>query len=69
MNGYIIAVANDQGPAAVYEYDNAIDAVHNYDRYVDYGFARVARTVTLTEPDGTTHMKTFLTPGGTNVQV
>jgi hypothetical protein len=63
VNTYVIAVANDSETATVYEYDNAIDAVHNYDKYVDYGFAAFARTISLLEPTGKVHTKTFLRPG------
>jgi len=43
-------------------YDCALDAVHAYDKVIDYGFARYEREAVLIEPNGKVHSKTFQVP-------
>ena len=54
---FTIAVAEDDDNTKYYQYSNAIDAVDTYNSFKDYGLAKYARTVILTEPNGQTHMK------------
>lgn len=54
---FSIAVAEDNDQTQYYQYSNAIDAVNVYNSFKDYGLAKYARTVILTEPNGQTHMK------------
>jgi hypothetical protein len=54
---FTIAVAEDNDQTQYYRYSNALDAVNVYNSFKDYGLAKYARTVVLTEPNGQTHMK------------
>lgn len=46
---YILTITNDSDPQDQYYYDNAVEAVHAFDKCVDYGTARSHRSVTLFE--------------------
>lgn len=61
MNNYkfSIAVADDSSQTQYFQFSNAIDAVNSYNSFIDYGNAKEARTVVLTEPNGQMHQKTF----------
>lgn len=41
------------------QYTNAIEAVHAYDKFVDYGFASYLLEVVLVEPNNRVHTKSF----------
>jgi antitoxin component YwqK of YwqJK toxin-antitoxin module len=44
-------------------YSNAVDAVHAFDKCVDYGFANEYATYNLLEPNGKMHTKHFYKNG------
>jgi hypothetical protein len=46
-----------------HRYDNALDAVDNWNRCVDWGFADEYATYNLLEPSGKMHTKTFYRNG------
>ena len=49
-------------------FDNALDAVNCYNKFTDHGTCVNERVVTLVEPNGKLHTKTFKYPVGTAVQ-
>ena len=53
----------DRSPHWTGRYDNALDAVNTYNKFVDYGFANEYSTVNLSEPSGKMHTKIFYTNG------
>ncbi len=53
----------DRSPYWVGRYDNALDAVNTYNKFVDYGLASEYSTVNLSEPSGKMHTKIFYTNG------
>lgn len=58
---YIVTIARDgESPArSIYHYSNAVDAVDNYNKYTDWGFAKEYLTVTLYGPGGLLNQKTL----------
>jgi hypothetical protein len=59
MNEYMIQVVEDGSVTFSRRYPNALDAVHAYDRFVDYGMAKYSREIVLLEPSGLAHSKAF----------
>jgi hypothetical protein len=61
MNNYkfTIAVAEDNNLTQYYQFNNALDAINTYNTFIDYGNAKEARTIVLTEPNGEIHKKIF----------
>jgi hypothetical protein len=53
----------DRSPHWTGRYDNALDAVDTYNKFVDYGLANEYSTVNLSEPSGKMHTKIFYTNG------
>ena len=53
----------DKSPHLIGRYDNALDAVDTYNKFVDYGLASEYSTVNLSEPSGKMHTKVFYTNG------
>jgi hypothetical protein len=43
-------------------YDNALDAVNAYNRFVDHGTCRIWREIVLLEPNDKAHAKVFNYP-------
>lgn len=43
-------------------YDNCVDAVNSYNSFKDHGLCVFDYTITLVEPNGKLHTKTFLYP-------
>ena len=41
------------------EYADCVTAVHDFDKFIDSGYARYDRTITLTEPSGQKIVKVF----------
>ena len=50
---------NTDGVVTQFQFHNALDAVHSYDKFVDHGDAKKLRTITLVEPNLRTHIKLF----------
>ena len=61
---YKLQIVTDGAVPCTKTYDCALDAVHAYDKVVDYGFARFEREAVLIEPNGKTHTKIFQVPYG-----
>jgi hypothetical protein len=56
---YMIQVVEDGAVTWSRRFDNAVDAVHSYDRFTDRGFAKYQREIVLVEPSGKAHAKVF----------
>ena len=56
---YMIQVVEDGAVSFSRKYDNALDAVHAYDRFTDFGHAKWQREIVLVEPSGKAHGKSF----------
>ena len=53
----------DKSPHWIGRYDNALDAVSEFNKFVDYGLASEYSTVNLSEPSGKMHTKVFYSNG------
>ena len=53
----------DRSPHWTGRYDNALEAVDTYNKFVDYGLASEYSTVNLSEPNGKMHTKNFYRNG------
>jgi hypothetical protein len=53
----------DKSPHWIGRYDNALDAVSEFNKFVDYGLANEYSTVNLSEPNGKMHTKVFYANG------
>ena len=53
----------DKSPHWIGRYDNALDAVSEFNKFVDYGLASEYSTVNLSEPNGKMHTKVFYSNG------
>ena len=60
---YIIVVIEDGKESWKKEYDNCLDAVNAFNKFVDHGMAYIDKTITLVEPNNKLHTKTFIRPG------
>ena len=69
MSKYIIQVVEDGAVTFSRQYENAVEAVHAYDRFVDFGLAKWQREIILVEPSGVSHAKSFIGPIGRQLQV
>ena len=63
---YTLICITDSGTVAekvwVRDYENAIEAVNQYNSFNDHGMCVLERVVTLTEPSGLTHSKVLKYP-------
>jgi hypothetical protein len=66
---YMIQVVEDGSVTYVRRFDNALEAVNTYNRFVDHGMCRMWREIVLVEPNGTAHAKTFEHPLAHKLQV
>lgn len=56
--GYMLTATRDNDDdCAIYFYDNAVEAVDAYNRYVDWGFSKNFLTIRLYEPTGKINQK------------
>ena len=53
----------DKSPHWIGRYDNALNAVSEFNKFVDYGLASEYSTVNLSEPSGKMHTKVFYANG------
>lgn len=62
---YAVTCSNDNetSPSWVGRYDNALDAVDVFNKFIDYGDAKEYRTINLSEPSGKMHTKIFYANG------
>jgi hypothetical protein len=56
---YHIVVITDGKETFKKDYDNCLQAVHDYDKFVDVGCSGFGQLIYLVEPDGTSHQKYF----------
>ena len=61
---YVVQIVTVGAVSWIKSYDCALDAVHAYDKVIDYGFARYEREAVLIEPNGKVHNKIFQVPYG-----
>jgi hypothetical protein len=66
---YMIQVVEDGSVTFIQRYNNAVDAVSAYNRFVDHGMCRIWREIVLVEPNGTAHSKTFDHPLAPKLQI
>jgi hypothetical protein len=66
---YMIQVVEDGSVTFIQRYNNAVDAVSAYNRFVDHGMCRMWREIVLVEPNGTAHSKTFDHPLAPKLQI
>ena len=69
MNEYMIQVVEDGAVTFSQRYNNAVEAVHAYDRFTDFGYAKLQREIVLVEPSGKAHAKVFEGPLSTALKV
>ena len=58
-NNYMVVVLLDGKKDWSQSFDNALDAVNCYNKFIDYGTSLKERIVTLVEPNGKMHTKTY----------
>ena len=67
MNEYQYTVTctydSDTTPKFVGRYQDALTAVNEFNKYIDWGFADEYSTVNLSEPSGKMHTRTFYREG------
>jgi len=61
-NLYTIIVSTDGLETWRNTFDNCVDAVNSYNKFVDHGFASRETVVLLAEPNGKLHNKIFPYP-------
>ena len=66
---YKIQVVEDGAVTFSRVYSDAVAAVHAYDRFTDFGFAKWQREVVMVEPSGKAHAKVFEGPLSRALQV
>lgn len=59
---YSVIVTSDGQREWAEIYDNALDAVNAYNKFVDYGTSASERIIILVEPTGKFHNKIFKRP-------
>ena len=62
---YSITVTYDSAPEPIWfgRYDNALSAVTEFNKIIDWGFADKYSTVNLSEPSGKMHTRIFYREG------
>jgi hypothetical protein len=61
---YVLMVIADGVQEWAKHYDNAVDAVTAYNKFIDHGTCVHERVVSLVEPNGKFYSKIFLNPAG-----
>lgn len=59
---FLVQVITDGSCDFSRRYNNAIDAVNSYNKFVDHGTCRYQREIVMVEPNGTVHSKVFEYP-------
>ena len=68
-NGYKLQVVEDGFVSFSRVYNNAVDAVNAYNKFVDYGMCSLWREIVLVEPNGKSHSKSFDHPLAHKLQI
>jgi hypothetical protein len=61
---YVLMVITDGVQEWAKHYNNALEAVNAYNKFMDHGTCVHERVVNLVEPNGKFHSKIFLNPAG-----
>jgi hypothetical protein len=64
-----IQVIEDGSVTFSRNYNNAVDAVTAYSKFVDHGMCRMWREIVLVEPNGKAHSKSFDNPSAPKLGV
>jgi hypothetical protein len=59
---YMLQVVEDGSVTYTRRFNNALEAVNCYNRFVDHGMCRMWREIVLVEPNGKAHSKMFEHP-------
>jgi hypothetical protein len=59
---FMLQVEEDGSVTYSRRFNNAIEAVNCYNRFVDHGMCRMTREIVLVEPNGKGHSKVFNHP-------
>jgi antitoxin component YwqK of YwqJK toxin-antitoxin module len=65
---YALTISYDGKLVQTMRYSDAVEAVHDFDKCVDYGTAKEYAVYNLAEPNGKLHTKTFHTNGTVGVK-
>jgi hypothetical protein len=60
---YSLTISYDGDLFSTHRYADALDAVHDFDKCVDFGDAKQYATYNLSEPSGKMHTKNFYRNG------
>ena len=60
---YVLTIHYDGNYRSSYRFSDAISAVEEFQKCVDYGFANEVATYNLLEPNGKMHTRNFFTNG------
>jgi len=63
-NTYTVVVITDGVKEWAQNYNNAVDAVNAYNKFVDHGTCVIERVISIVEPSGQFKSKIFLNPAG-----
>lgn len=66
---YMLNVIEDGAVTYIRRFDNAVEAVNCYNRFVDHGMCRMWREIVLLEPNGKAHSKMFEHPLAPKLQI
>jgi hypothetical protein len=66
---FMLNVIEDGSVTFVRRFNNALEAVTMYNRFVDHGMCRMWREIVLLEPNGTAHAKMFEHPSAPKLQI
>lgn len=66
---FMLQVIEDGSVTFSRRYDNAVEAVTAYNKFVDHGMCRMWREIVLLEPNGKAHSKTFEYPLAPKLQI
>ena len=66
---FMLQVVEDGSVTYSRKFDNAVDAVGSYNRFVDHGMCRLWREIVLLEPNGKIHSKVFEHPLAPKLQI
>lgn len=66
---FMLQVVEDGSVTFSRRYSSAVEAVHAFDKFKDYGMASYSREIVLLEPSGKSHAKAFDGPLALNIGV
>ncbi len=66
---FMLQVVEDGSVTYSRRFNNAVEAVNCYNRFVDHGMCRMWREIVLLEPSGKAHSKMFEHPFAPKLQI